>query len=418
MSLVLQNGNVFVKDRFVKTNVFIRDGIVVSISNNTPLDTDTVFDMDNYFIFPGFIDVHTHLREPGFFYKETVESGTKAAARGGFTSICSMPNLNPVPDSVENINKQLDIIKKDALINVYPYGSITKGEAGDELSDIFDMRNSAIAYSDDGKGVQDDEMMESAMREVKKLNKILAAHCEVNELLNGGYIHDGEYARLNNHRGISSESEYKQIERDIELAKKTGVKYHVCHISTKESVKLIRQAKKDGVDITCETGPHYLVFDDMDLQEDGRFKMNPPIRSKEDKKALIEGIIDGTIDMIATDHAPHSEEEKSKGLKESNMGVVGLETSFSVMYTHFVKTGIITLEKLMELLNINAKNRFGIGTEIKVGEKADITVFDLNEKYKVNPDEFLSKGKSTPFEGMELYGKCKMTICNGRIIWN
>ncbi len=418
MSLVLQNGNVFVKDRFVKTNVFIRDGIVVSISNNTPLDTDTVFDMDNYFIFPGFIDVHTHLREPGFFYKETVESGTKAAARGGFTSICSMPNLNPVPDSVENINKQLDIIKKDALINVYPYGSITKGEAGDELSDIFDMRNSAIAYSDDGKGVQDDEMMESAMREVKKLNKILAAHCEVNELLNGGYIHDGEYARLNNHRGISSESEYKQIERDIELAKKTGVKYHVCHISTKESVKLIRQAKKDGVDITCETGPHYLVFDDMDLQEDGRFKMNPPIRSKEDKKALIEGIIDGTIDMIATDHAPHSEEEKSKGLKESNMGVVGLETSFSVMYTHFVKTGIITLEKLMELLNINARNRFGIGTEIKVGEKADITVFDLNEKYKVNPDEFLSKGKSTPFEGMELYGKCKMTICNGRIIWN
>lgn len=418
MSLVLQNGNVFVKDRFVKTNVFIRDGIVVSISNNTPLDTDTVFDMDNYFIFPGFIDVHTHLREPGFFYKETVESGTKAAARGGFTSICSMPNLNPVPDSVENINKQLDIIKKDALINVYPYGSITKGEAGDELSDIFDMRNSAIAYSDDGKGVQDDEMMESAMREVKKLNKILAAHCEVNELLNGGYIHDGEYARLNNHRGISSESEYKQIERDIELAKKTGVKYHVCHISTKESVKLIRQAKKDGVDITCETGPHYLVFDDMDLQEDGRFKMNPPIRSEEDKKALIEGIIDGTIDMIATDHAPHSEEEKSKGLKESNMGVVGLETSFSVMYTHFVKTGIITLEKLMELLNINAKNRFGIGTEIKVGEKADITVFDLNEKYKVNPDEFLSKGKSTPFEGMELYGKCKMTICNGRIIWN
>jgi dihydroorotase len=374
--------------------------------------------MDNYFIFPGFIDVHTHLREPGFFYKETVESGTKAAAKGGFTSICSMPNLNPVPDSVENINKQLDIIKKDALINVYPYGSITKGEMGRELSDILGMRNSAIAYSDDGKGVQSDEMMLKAMEEVKKLNKILAAHCEVNELLNGGYIHDGEYARLHNHKGISSESEYKQIERDIELANKTGVKYHVCHISTKESVNLIRQAKKDGVDITCETGPHYLVFDDMDLQEDGRFKMNPPIRGREDKEALIEGIIDGTIDMIATDHAPHSAEEKSKGLAGSNMGVVGLETSFSVMYTHFVKTGIITLKKLVELLNINAKKRFGIGTEIKEGEKADICVFDLDEKYKVNPDEFLSKGKSTPFEGMEVYGKCKMTICNGRIIWN
>ena len=418
MSLVLQNGNVFVKDRFVKTNVFICDGIVVSISNDTPLDTDTVFDMDNYFIFPGFIDVHTHLREPGFFYKETVESGTKAAAHGGFTSICSMPNLNPVPDSVENINKQLDIIKKDALINVYPYGSITKGEAGNELSDIFKMRNSAIAYSDDGRGVQSDGMMKKAMEEVKKVNKILAAHCEVNDLLNGGYIHDGEYARLHNHKGICSESEYAQIARDIELAKKTGVKYHVCHISTKESVELIRQAKKDGVDITCETGPHYLVFDDMDLQEDGRFKMNPPIRSKEDKKALIEGIIDGTIDMIATDHAPHSAEEKSKGLEKSNMGVVGLETSFGVMYTHFVKTGIITLEKLVKLLNTNAKKRFGIGTEIKVGDKADITVFDLNEEYKVNPDEFLSKGKSTPFEGMNLYGKCKMTICNGRIIWN
>ena len=304
------------------------------------------FSNGDFVCLPGFADVHVHLREPGFFYKETIESGTRASARGGFTDVCSMPNLNPVPDSYDNLKLQLDIIKKDALIGVHPFGSITKKEMGEELSDMEDMAPFVAGFSDDGRGVQSEEMMISAMEKAKSLNKIIVAHCEDNSLLNGGYIHDGEYARKNNHKGICSESEWGPIQRDIELIKKTGCSYHVCHISTKESVDLIRKAKKDGVDITCETGPHYLLLNDMNLKEEGRFKMNPPIRSEEDRLALIEGIKDGTIDMIATDHAPHSSEEKSKGLKDSLMGVVGIETSFPLMYTNFVKTGMLSLENL------------------------------------------------------------------------
>lgn len=417
MRTALINGNVFVKGKPTKANVFLSGGIIVDISDSSPICGDTVFDLNNNFVFPGFIDVHTHLREPGFFYKETIKSGTLAAAHGGYTSICSMPNLNPVPDCVENLNAQLDIIKKDACINVYPYGSITKGENGDKLSDIFAMRNSAIGYSDDGRGVQSRDMMENAMCEIKKVGKILAAHCEDNSLLEGGYIHKGEYARKNGHRGICSESEYLQIERDLNLVRKTGCKYHVCHISCLESVELIRRAKKEGLNVTCETAPHYLVFCDDDLKDEGRFKMNPPIRSKSDREALIEGLKDGTIDMIATDHAPHSAEEKSRGLKDSLMGIVGLETAFPIVYTKLVKNGIITLEKLIELLNTNARKRFGIGTKIETGQKADITVFDLGKMYKINSDNFLSMGKSTPFEGETVFGKCMMTICGGRIIW-
>ncbi len=375
-------------------------------------DGGVISNFNNCFVFPAFCDVHVHLREPGFSYKETIKSGTSACARGGYTDVCSMPNLNPVPDSVENIKVQQDIIDSDALIRVHPYASITKMQAGIELSDFEKLADKCFAFSDDGRGVQSAELMENAMLKAKALNKIIVAHCEDNSLLKGGYIHDGEYAKIHGHKGICSESEWGPIKRDIELAKKAGCKYHVCHISCKESVELIRQAKKDGIDITCETAPHYLVFNDMDLKEEGRFKMNPPIRSEDDRLSLIEGIKDGTIDMIATDHAPHSAEEKSKGLEKSLMGVVGIETAFSVMYTHLVKKGIITLERLIELMSINPRKRFGLPLY-----ENDICVFDLNTEYTVNPKEFLSMGKATPFEGERLFGVNKLTVCNGSIVY-
>ncbi len=417
MNLVLKNANVFTANKFQKANVFIRDGLVFEISENSCFSNYTVIDLNNCFIIPGFVDVHVHLRQPGFCYKETIKSGTAAAAHGGYTTVCSMPNLNPVPDSLENLKVQTDIIEKDALINVIPYGSITKGENGEALSDMDDLAPFVVAFSDDGKGVQSDEMMNKAMLKAKNLNKIIVAHCEDNTLLKGGYIHDGEYAKVNNHKGICSESEYKQIERDLELVKQTGCKYHICHISTKESVDLIRKAKLDGLDVTCETSPTYLLLNDSMLQEDGRFKMNPPIRSEQDRLALIEGIKDGTIDMIATDHAPHSKEEKSKGLEKSAMGVVALECAFPLLYTYLVEKNIITIEKLIELMHFNPKKRFDISGGLQVGERADLCVYDLNAKTKVNPDEFLSKGKSTPFENYEIDAKCKMTICKGEIKW-
>ena len=373
--------------------------------------SDMLSQSKEYCIFPGFCDVHVHFREPGFSYKETIKSGSLSAARGGYTAVCTMPNLKPVPDNAENLKLQTDIIKKDAVINVYPYASITVNEAGNELSDMESMSD-AIAFSDDGRGVQNDEMMRSAMIKAKELDKIIVAHCEVNELLKGGYIHDGEYAKAHNHRGICSESEYAQIIRDIKLVSEIGCKYHVCHISTKESVEAIRQAKRAGVDITCETAPHYLVLDDSDLQEHGRFKMNPPLRSPADREALIEGILDGTIDMIATDHAPHSQEEKSKGLEKSMFGIVGLETALPVLYTHLVKKGIITLEKLVDLLCVNPRKRFGIPMN------NDFTVWDLNEEFTVDPDEFLTMGRSTPFEGDKLFGRCVLTVCNGKAVYN
>ena len=364
-----------------------------------------------YAVFPGFCDVHVHFREPGFSYKETIATGSMAAARGGYTAVCTMPNLNPVPDSKEHLNMQLALIEEQACIHVYPYGAITVGEKGETLADLEGMAKDAIAFSDDGRGVQADEMMEEAMGRAKVLGKMIVAHCEVNDLLHGGYIHEGAYAKENGHKGICSESEYLQIARDLELVEKTGCSYHVCHISTKESVDIIRKAKARGVDVTCETGPHYLVMDDGDLQEDGRFKMNPPLRSAEDRVALVEGIIDGTIDMIATDHAPHSAEEKGRGLVGSAFGVVGLETAFAVLYTKLVKPGIITLERLIELLAINPRKRFGI----PMGN--DFTIWDLGKTFTVDPEEFLSKGKATPFTGWTLQGQCVMTICDGKVVY-
>lgn len=417
---LLKNAAVFYKNQFTVTDVLVQNGVIAEVSpamDASLFPKAEVFDLNNCFLFPGLVDVHVHFREPGFLYKETIETGSRAAARGGVTHVCTMPNLNPVPDSAEHLEEQLAAIRKDACVHVYPYGAITKGEAGKELADLSDMAENVIGFSDDGKGVQEDAMMRRAMREAAGLHKIVAAHCEVNELLHGGYIHDGEYAKAHGHRGICSESEWRQVERDLRLCEETGCAYHVCHVSAKETVELIRQAKARGVDVTCETGPHYLVMNDTMLQEDGRFKMNPPIRSEEDRKALLEGVLDGTIDMIVTDHAPHSAEEKSRGLSGSLMGVVGLETSFAVMYTRLVKTGILSLEKLMELMHTNPSRRFGIGSPIEVGNPADLTVFDLNRSYTVDPEQFVSKGKSTPFAGETLFGICKLTMVNGRLVW-
>ncbi len=368
----------------------------------------SVYNSSQYMIFPGFCDVHVHLRQPGFSYKETIKSGTQASAHGGYTTVFSMPNLKPVSDSAEHLKEQLDIIKKDAVINVLPYGAITVGQNGEELSDMEGMAKDVIAFSDDGRGVQSEEMMKEAMQRAKALGKIIVAHCEDNSLLHGGYIHDGVYASKHSHRGICSESEWKPIKRDLELCRQTGCAYHVCHISCKESVELIRQAKAQGVNVTCETGPHYLILTDGDLKEDGRFKMNPPLRSKEDRQALIEGVLDGTIDMIATDHAPHSQEEKSRGLEKSAFGIVGIETAFQLLYTHLVKKNIISLEKLVELLAVNPRKRFGLEYD------NSFTVWDLDKKTVINPSDFLSMGKATPFEGEEVFGECELTVCNGK----
>ena len=370
------------------------------------------FDDSRYAVFPGFCDVHVHFREPGFSYKETIKTGSLAAARGGYTAVCTMPNLNPVPDSVENLNQQRDIIEKDACIHVYPYGAITVGEKGETLADIEGMAPFVCGFSDDGRGVQRDEMMKEAMIRAKAQGKMIVAHCEVNDLLRGGYIHDGAYAKEHGHRGICSESEWAQIARDIELIRETGCAYHVCHISTKESVDIIRKAKAEGLDITCETGPHYLVMNDSMLQEHGRFKMNPPIRGEEDRKALLEGILDGTIDMLATDHAPHSEEEKGRGLEKSVFGIVGLETAFPIMYTYLVKPGIMTMERLLEIMVENPRKRFNL----PLGK--DFSVWDLEEEYEINPEEFLSMGKATTFNGWKVTGRCKATVCDGKLVYH
>lgn len=397
-----------IKNAFVYRNGSIQqENYALSVGG-----ADFLSDFPHAYVFPAFCDVHVHFREPGFFYKETIKTGSLAAARGGYTDVCAMPNLDPVADSPEHLREQLDIIGRDAVIRVHPYAAITVGEKGDMLTDMAALATDCIAFSDDGRGVQSEEMMRAAMKQAKALGRIIAAHCEDNTLLFGGYIHKGAYARLHGHRGICSESEWKPIERDLRLARETGCKYHVCHISCKESVEQIRRAKADGVDVTCETAPHYLVFNDSDLQESGNFKMNPPIRSEADRQALLEGVRDGTIDMIATDHAPHSAEEKSRGLKDSLMGVVGLETAFPVLYTKLVKAGIVPLEKLIELMAINPRRRFGLP------ENGDVCIYDLQSEYTVDPREFKSKGRSTPFDGMTVTGRNLLTVCGGKAVWN
>ena len=391
--------------------MFPSSSFLVGASSAIEKEGFSFFNSPEYSILPGFCDVHVHFREPGFSYKETILSGSRAAARGGYTAVCTMPNLNPVPDSPETLQPQLDAIQKGAVIAVYPYGAITKGEKGEVLADLEAMAPKVVGFSDDGRGVQSPLLMEQAMRRAKSLGKLIVAHCEDNSLLRGGYIHDGRYAREHGHRGICSESEWGPIARDLELAAKTGASYHVCHISTKESVEIIRQAKKSGVDVTCETGPHYLTMDDSMLREDGRFKMNPPLRSKDDREALVEGLRDGTIDMIATDHAPHSAEEKSRGLQGSAFGVVGLETAFPILYTCLVRPGLLPMDRLLAALVTNPRNRFGI----PMGN--DFSVWDLNAQYQIDPGDFLSQGKATPFEGWQVFGRCMATFWDGKPVY-
>ena len=409
MKALLKNAVVYNNGEIKKQDMLL-DGATLSVFSGDFSRVDFPI-LNNVAVFPGFCDVHVHFREPGFSYKETIATGSRAAARGGYTAVCTMPNLIPPPDSPENLKLQLDAIKQDAVIAVYPYGTITKGQAGEALSDMEGIADSVIAYSDDGKGIQTKELMAEAMKKADSLGKMIVAHCEDNSLLCGGYIHDGEYARAHGHRGICSESEYAQIARDLELVKRIGCAYHVCHVSAKESVEIIRKAKADGVDVTCETGPHYLTMNDSDLGEDGRFKMNPPIRGEEDRLALIEGILDGTVDMIATDHAPHSAEEKSRGLAKSLMGVVGIETAFPVLYTSLVKGGVLSLGKLIDLLSVKPRERFGINSD------PGFTVWDLGFEYEIDPREFLSMGKATPFEGMKVAGRCLTTVYEGKTVY-
>ena len=419
MRYLLQNAQLLSSGGvFRAADVLLSGGRIVSIGDRISCHADAVsIDLHKAVLFPGFVDVHVHLREPGFSYKETIRTGTLAAAHGGFAHVAAMPNLDPVPDCAAALDLQRAIIEKDALVHVHPYGAISVGEKGERLADLEGLAPGVIAFSDDGRGVQSESLMREAMMQCRRLGKILAAHCEDNSLLHGGYIHDGAYARAHGHRGICSESEWGPIARDLRLAEETGCAYHVCHVSTKESVALIRAAKRRGVDVTCETAPHYLTFTDEDLQENGRFKMNPPLRAREDRDALIEGLLDGTIDMLVTDHAPHSLEEKARGLEKSAMGVVGLETSFAASYTALVQTGILPLEKLVDLMHGAPMRRFGCGTELAEGQPADLTAFDLTKTYTVDPETFLTMGRATPFAGCALTGVCKLTMIGGEPVW-
>ena len=416
MNLILKGAHVYIDGEFKKQDILISNGRIAAVCSCLYSRYAEIVDCENKNIFPGFTDVHVHLREPGFIYKENIHTGSLAAAHGGYTTVCPMPNLDPVPDCRETLETELEIIRKTAVINVIPFGSITKGELGQELSDMDDMAPDVAGFSDDGRGVQSAGIMRDAMLGAKALGRVISAHCEDKSLVSeGGCINDGNYSRIHGLPGISAESEWKQVERDLNLAAETGCKYHVCHVSTAESVELIREAKARGVDVTCETAPHYLVLTEDDLRDDGRFKMNPPLRTEDDRQALIEGIADGTIDMIATDHAPHSAEEKSRGLRKSLMGIVGLECSFPVLYTEFVRSGIISLERLIELMSVAPSERFGLENAIRIGSLANLTVFDLNKRFMIDSDGFLSKGRSTPFDGRNVYGKCLRTIANGEI---
>ena len=418
MEKIITSSAVYCEQAFSPAALHIENDTVSRVSAGSfPCHNRAVLNFHNCIIIPGLIDVHVHLREPGYLYKEGIASGTAAAAHGGYTTVCSMPNLDPVPDSLQHLQPQLDAIARDALIRVHPYASITVNEAGEQLSDMAALAPLTVAFSDDGRGVQDADMMLQAMQCAAALGKMIVAHCEDNSLLRGGYIHRGRYAERHGHAGICSESEWGQIKRDLQLVRQSGCAYHVCHISTKESVALIRQAKTEGLNVSCETAPHYLLLDDSCLQEDGRFKMNPPLRDVSDREALLEGIIDGTIDMIATDHAPHSAQEKSRGLMGSAMGISGLECAFPLLYTYLVKKGIISLEQLIKLMHDNPAQRFGLGNALAAGQSADLSVFDLEASYSIDPNEWLSRGKATPFSGWQVQGKCLLTMCGGHVVW-
>lgn len=419
MQRLFSEATVYRRGKLTRGDVSLTQGGTIGISSPRQADGVSVSSLKGKLILPGLVDVHVHLREPGFLYKETIATGTLAAARGGYTAVCAMPNLDPAPDTVEHVAVEEEIIRRDARVRVYPYGTVTLGQKGrGTLVDFAALKSHVIGFSDDGRGVQEENTMREAMKRVAAVEGLLAAHCEDEALLHGGYIHDGAYAKAHGHKGISSESEWRQVERDLRLARETGCRYHVCHVSAKESVALIRKAKREGVDVTCETAPHYLLLDDSMLEEHGRFKMNPPIRSEKDRDALVEGLLDGTVDMIATDHAPHSAEEKSRGLSGSAMGIVGLECAFSVLFTGLVKTGMVSLERLIEAMTDAPRRRFGMPpADLDAGQAADLAVFDLEAKYTVNPEAFASKGRATPFQGMEVWGRCDMTMVGGEVVW-
>ena len=417
MKTFYENAVICREGRLERGRLVVEQGRVVAETEPGP--EDRVVDLGGCCLVPGLVDVHVHLREPGFPQEETIASGTAAAAAGGYTTVCSMPNLNPAPDTPEHLGEQLALIRRDAVVRVVPYGTITLGQRGcGELTDFGALAPDVVGFSDDGRGVQSAELMEEAMRRAAAVGKPIVAHCEVDELLRGGYIHEGVYCREHGHRGISSESEWRQVERDIALAERTGCQYHVCHVSTKESVELVRRARARGLRVSCETGPHYLLLCDEDLQEDGRFKMNPPLRSREDREALLAGIADGTIEVIATDHAPHTAEEKSRGLERSAMGIVGLETAFPLLYTYLVRRGVITLERLVELMSTAPRRIFGLEGGIGVGDPADFTVFDLGARYVIDPEQFCSKGHATPFAGWGVEGRAVLTVVGGRTVYD
>ena len=419
MKTVLKNAKLYLDGRFVEGDLAIADGRITAVGGSLAAgESDRVVDLSGRYVVPGLVDVHVHLREPGFSSKETIATGTAAAAHGGYTTVCPMPNLSPAPDTVEHLGEELALIRRDARVKVLPYGCITVGQKGEgELVDFAALAPDVVGFSDDGRGVQGEELMREAMRRAAKVGKAIVAHCEVNELLRGGYIHDGVYCREHGHKGICSESEWQQVERDIKLAQETGCQYHVCHVSTKESVELIRRAKAAGLPVSGETAPHYLVLCDEDLQEDGRFKMNPPLRSREDRQALRAAVADGTIEVIATDHAPHTAEQKSRGLAGSAMGIVGLETAFPLLYTDLVKQELLTLEQVIERMSIAPRRIFSLGGGLAVGEPADVAVLDLDTEYEIDPESFLSKGHSTPFAGWRVQGRVLWTLVDGRTAW-
>lgn len=419
MNYLLTGGAVFLDNTFKVVDVAVRDGRIISVGTALPRKGFSVIDFENKVLIPGFVDVHVHLREPGFCYKETISTGTAAAAAGGYTAVCPMPNLNPVPDSPAHLKPEIEALQHHAMVHVYPYGSITERQAGEKLADLDGLKEMVVAFSDDGHGIQSADMMRRAMQKAKALEMPIVAHCEVNELLTSdGCVHEGDWAKEHGYPGISSESEWKMVERDLDLVRETGCRYHICHISTKESVDLIRKAKAEGLPVTCETAPHYLILCEDDLQEEGRFKMNPPLRSSEDRAALQEGLLDGTIDLIATDHAPHSEEEKAKGLRDSANGIVGLETAFPILYTELVSTGFMTLEQLVDKMSLAPRRCFGLpGGKIAEGESADLTILDLNRPHVIDSTTFRSKGKATPFDGWFVMGAVAMTLCDGDIVY-
>lgn len=420
MRVLLKDGSVLEQGKWKQTDVAIENGVIVARGEQLSFPAEKVFDCRGFALFPGFVDVHVHLREPGFSYKETIATGSAACAHGGYTTVCAMPNLNPAPDNLEHLAVEETLIQGEAVIDVRPYASITMGQKGEgELTDMAALSGRVCGFSDDGRGVKTAETMREAMQKCKAADSIIAAHCEdMSWIPAGGAIHDGAFAKAHGIPGIPSESEWKPIERDIALCRETGCRYHVCHVSTKESVALIRQAKAEGINITCETGPHYLLLCQDDLQDLGRFKMNPPLRNKDDQEALLAGLLDGTIDMIATDHAPHSAEEKAKGLRGSAMGVVGIETAFPLLYTYLVETGKMPLEMLIDRMADAPRSRFRIDGGMQVGDKAAVTVFDLHAREKIDPNTFLSKGRATPFEGWEVHAKCRLTICGDKIAYN